>query len=1164
MSSYHWQSNHKRSGVDDLVLLSQVSESAICENLKKRFMEDWIFTYIGPVLISVNPFKAMSYFTDKEVEMYQGAATYENPPHVYALADNMYRNMTIDNENQCVIISGESGAGKTVAAKFIMDYISKISGGGDRATHVKNVVKYSNPLLEAFGNAKTVRNNNSSRFGKYVEILFNAGQPAGGQISNFLLEKSRVVSQNAGERNFHIFYQMCLAADQEIKDNCGITDIDYYGYLNTTDPHVDGTDDRQDWVEVMEAMAAMGMTGDDQFNVISTTAAVLHLGNITFREAGVEKAVPEEADSLDFPSHLLQINKEELMVKLTSRVMSVGSEKVDVTLNVEQAEATRDALAKAVYYRLFENLVRRVNEAMQNQSKKDGLLTIGILDIYGFEIFQKNGFEQFCINFVNEKLQQIFIELTMKAEQEEYVQEGIKWKPIEYFNNQVVCELIEGKKPPGIFSVMDDVCATMHAVKAGADEQLQGKLTGSFSQHQHFQGGGRGFTIHHYAGMVNYDVDGFCEKNKDVLFVDLIEMVKGSQSKLIQTLFAGDKVERTGKKRPTTAGSKIKSQANELVSKLMLSVPHYVRTIKPNETKRPRDWEHQRVMHQIEYLGLKENVRVRRAGFAYRRPFDKFVKRYEILTEETSPKNRKQFRGSVQQAVETILRSVQMETSQYQLGKTKLFIKDPASLFLLEEVRERKFDNFARLIQKAFRKYFSRQKLLRQREEAADIFHKKKQRRKHSVNRNFYSDYIGLDHKPELRTLVGKREKVEFAQTVDEYNRRFKAEKRDLVLTGKAVWLIGRQKVKTGPDKGQMEAAVNRKLELEGIAKVSLSPRQDDIVVIHMNGDYASCLNIPLKTEFVTMLQRKVKERTNSNLKIMFSDTIEFVTKKGKIGGDKRKISFTGGSGDNMVVKTSGIITKDATVAIGEGLPNTTRPKAIQMSGNNRSNSRPAQHNQPQNSLRSAPGIPRGGGVGKGRGGQAMHQPAPASDIYDTMDNDDDDEELYDTMDDNDKNAKPHNAYGAQRGRGRGGFNPGPPRGPVPSQQPQHRPKVQLNRNRVNTMKTANKKSMGPVDMSVLNVPQGGASKTVRESMAVATERPVPGGGRPRPKPRERTVVSLPRVRAVYDYEAQDLDEISLTEGEVLELVKEDDSGWWTGKAKGKEGYFPGSYVEKI
>eukprot|EP00092_Neocalanus_flemingeri_P052340 GFUD01061174.1.p1 GENE.GFUD01061174.1~~GFUD01061174.1.p1 ORF type:complete len:1149 (-),score=317.13 GFUD01061174.1:56-3502(-) len=1133
MSSYHWQSNHKRSGVDDLVLLSQVSESAICENLKKRFMEDWIFTYIGPVLISVNPFKAMSYFTDKEIEMYQGAATYENPPHVYALADNMYRNMTIDNENQCVIISGESGAGKTVAAKFIMDYISKISGGGDRAAHVKNVVKYSNPLLEAFGNAKTVRNNNSSRFGKYVEIMFNAGQPAGGQISNFLLEKSRVVSQNAGERNFHIFYQMCLAADQPVRDNCGITDIEYYGYLNTTDPRVEGTDDKQDWAEVMEAMVTMGMSEEEQFSIISTVAAVLHLGNVTFREAGVEKAVPEEADALDFPSHLLQISKADLEVKLTSRVMSVGgmSEKVDVTLNVEQAESTRDALAKAVYYRLFEYLVQRVNEAMHNTSKNADLLTTGILDIYGFEIFQKNGFEQFCINFVNEKLQQIFIELTMKAEQEEYVQEGIKWKAIEYFNNQVVCQLIEGKKPPGIFSVLDDVCATMHAVKAGADEQLQGKLAGSFSQHQHFQGAGRGFVIHHYAGMVTYDAEGFCEKNKDVLFVDLIEMVKGSQSTLIQTLFAADQVERGGKKRPTTAGSKIKSQANTLVTRLMQCVPHYVRTIKPNETKRPRDWEHQRVMHQIEYLGLKENVRVRRAGFAYRRPFDKFVKRYEILTEETSPRNRAQFRGGVQQAVEHILKSVGMETSQYQLGKSKLFIKDPASLFLLEEVRERKFDHFARLIQKAFRKNFSRQKLLRQREEAADIFHKKKERRRHSVNRNFYTDYIGLDHKPELRTLVGKREKVEFAQTVDEYNRRFKAEKRDLILTSKAIWLIGRQKVKSGPNKGQMEVAVNRKLDLENIAKVCLSTRQDDIVIIHINGDYASCLNIPLKTELVTMLQRKVKERTNKEMKIVFDDLVEFVTKKGKIGGDKRKVSFLSGTGDSMVVRTSGIITKDAAVYIGTGLPNTTRPKVIQASGNNRNQSRAGQQTQAQSTLRSAPGVPRGGG----RGGPVKHLPTTQNDIYDTMD----EEETYDTMDNDDRETKYQPAYGTQRGRGRGSFNPGPPRGPAPSQQPQHRPTVKLNRNRVNSMKSATKKSLGPVDMSVLNVPQGGVSKTVRQSMAVPTERPVPGGGRPRPKPRERTVVALPRVRAMYDYEAQDLDEVSLKEGEVLELVKE-------------------------
>jgi len=925
MSNYHWQSNkHQRSGVDDLVLLHQISETAICDNLKKRFMEDWIFTYIGPVLISVNPFKQMSYFTDKEVEMYQGAATYENPPHIYALADNMYRNMNIDNENQCVIISGESGAGKTVAAKYIMDYVSKISGGGERANHVKNVVKYSNPLLEAFGNAKTIRNNNSSRFGKYVEILFNAGQPTGGKISNFLLEKSRVVMQNPGERNFHIFYQMCAGADQSLKDGCGIADTDYYNYLNSTDPTVEGTNDTSDWAEVLEAMEAVNMSQDEQYNLIKTTAAVLHLGNISFMEQGVEVAVPTDSDTLDFPAHLLEVNKQDLCTKLTSRIMSVGmSEQVNKTLNVEQADVTRDALAKAVYYRVFEYLVKKINDAMQNTSKTSGYFNIGILDIYGFEIFQKNGFEQFCINFVNEKLQQIFIELTLKAEQEEYFQEGIKWKEIEYFNNLTVCELIEGKKPPGIFSVLDDVCATMHAVKAGADQQLKAKLAQNFSRHDHFIDTGLGFEVHHYAGRVTYDVEGFVERNKDVLFVDLIELMKSSKNKFLQKLFQADKTERGGGKRPTTAGTKIKTQANELVKKLMQCVPHYVRTIKPNETKRPKDWETKRVMHQIEYLGLKENVRVRRAGFAYRRPFEKFVKRYEILTDETSPRNKRPLKGTA--AINHILKSVDMEANQYQLGKTKVFIKDPASLFLLEEMRERKFDSYARMIQKAFRKHFSQQMLLKQKEEAADIFYQKKERRRFSLNRNFFSDYIGLDHQPEIRNLVGKREKVEFAETVNEFNRKFKAEKRDLVLTGKAVFLIGREKSKTPPNKGKLVPVVTRKIELDKIAKLTLSPKQDDMVVVHVTGEFANCLEISLKTEFITMLTKKVEERTGKKLKMEFTELIEFITQKGRISGDKRKMTYLPmGHGDKMVIKVSGIITKDATISIGAGLPNTT------------------------------------------------------------------------------------------------------------------------------------------------------------------------------------------------------------------------------------------------
>ncbi|KAL3182142.1 hypothetical protein MRX96_035163 [Rhipicephalus microplus] len=280
---YHWQSQQYRtSGVDDMVLLTKINEDAIVENLRKRYMDDQIFTYIGPVLVSVNPFKQLPYFTNKQVDQYQGAASYENPPHIYALADTMYRNMVIDSEGQCVIISGESGAGKTVAAKYIMAYIAQVSGGGPRVQHVKDVILESNTILEAFGNAKTVRNNNSSRFGKYVEIQFSrGGVPEGGRISNFLLEKSRVVSQSPNERNFHIFYQVCYGASPEMKKELGVANPDYYSYLNQSGVY-------------KKAMTVMGMSEDEQTQFLRVVMGVLHMGMITFVEKGNYAVVEDE------------------------------------------------------------------------------------------------------------------------------------------------------------------------------------------------------------------------------------------------------------------------------------------------------------------------------------------------------------------------------------------------------------------------------------------------------------------------------------------------------------------------------------------------------------------------------------------------------------------------------------------------------------------------------------------------------------------------------------------------------------------------------------------------------------------------------------------------------------------------------------------------------
>ncbi|KAG9470992.1 hypothetical protein GDO78_016125 [Eleutherodactylus coqui] len=922
---YHWQTqNVRQSGVDDMVLLPKITEEAIVDNLKKRYMDDFIFTYIGPVLISVNPFKQLPYFTEKEIELYQGAAQYENPPHIYALADTMYRNMLIDGENQCVIISGESGAGKTVAAKYIMGYISKVSGGGAKVQQVKDIILKSNPLLEAFGNAKTVRNNNSSRFGKYFEIQFSrGGEPDGGRISNFLLEKSRVVSQNSGERNFHIFYQLLEGVSAEDRENLGVTSPDYYFYLNQSAVYnVEDVSDKNEFAETMAAMDVVGVSHEAQASVLKIIAGILHLGNIGFRESG-NYAMVDSEDFLAFPSYLLGIDQSWLKEKLTSRKMDSKwggkSEIIDVTLNVEQACFTRDALSKALYSRLFDYLVEAVNKAMRKDTEE---YNIGVLDIYGFEIFQKNGFEQFCINFVNEKLQQIFIELTLKAEQEEYVQEGIRWNPIEYFNNKIVCDLIENKvNPPGIMSVLDDVCATMHAKGEGADQTLLQKLQSAIGSHEHFNSWNKGFIIHHYAGKVSYTAEGFCERNRDVLFTDLIELMQSSEIPFIRERFS-ENLNADKKGRPTTASNKIKKQANDLVQTLMKCTPHYIRCIKPNETKKPRDWENSRVKHQVEYLGLRENIRVRRAGYAYRRVFQKFLNRYAILTRETWP----EWRGDEKKGVLHLLQSVNMDSDQYQLGKTKVFIKAPESLFLLEEMRERKYDSFARVIQKAWRKHTAVRKYIRMREEASTIVLNKKERRRNSINRNFVGDYIGMDGRPELRQFVGRRERIDFADTVVKYDRRFKTLKRDLVLTPKCLYLIGREKVKQGPEKGQIKEVLKRKIELKDIQSVSLSARQDDFLIIH-EAQYDSLLESVFKTEFLSLLYKRYEESTQRKLPLGFSNQLEFKVKKegwtpwGAAGS--RQIQFQVGTNDVASLKVAG---KALVVSIGTGLPSNSRP----------------------------------------------------------------------------------------------------------------------------------------------------------------------------------------------------------------------------------------------
>ncbi|XP_039629661.1 unconventional myosin-Ie isoform X1 [Polypterus senegalus] len=1116
---YHWQShNVKQSGVDDMVLLSKITEDSIVENLKKRYMDDYIFTYIGPVLISVNPFKQMPYFSEKEVEMYQGAAPYENPPHIYALADHMYRNMVIDRENQCVIISGESGAGKTVAAKYIMSYISRISGGGPKVQHVKDIILQSNPLLEAFGNAKTVRNNNSSRFGKYFEIQFSpGGEPDGGKISNFLLEKSRVVMRNPGERSFHIFYQLIEGANAEQRSNLGITSLEYYYYLNQSGSYkVDDINDKSDFQETIHAMNVIGIFSEEQAMVLQIVAGVLHLGNISFKESGNYAAVESE-EFLAFPAFLLGINQNRLKEKLTSRQMDSKwggkSESINVTLNVEQACYTRDALSKALHARVFDFLVDSINKAMEKDHEE---YNTGVLDIYGFEIFQKNGFEQFCINFVNEKLQQIFIELTLKAEQEEYIQEGIKWTPIDYFNNKIVCDLIESKvNPPGIMSILDDVCATMHAVGEGADQTLLQKLRMQIGTHDHFNSWNQGFIVHHYAGKVSYDVDGFCERNRDVLFTDLIELMQSSEIPFIKALFP-ESLQAEKKGRPTTAGSKIKKQANDLVSTLMKCTPHYIRCIKPNETKKPKDWEESRVKHQVEYLGLKENIRVRRAGYAYRRIFRKFLNRYAILTKESWPS----WHGDEKQGVLHLLRSVNIDPDQFQLGRTKVFIKAPESLFLLEETRERKYDGFARTIQKAWRKYTARKRYVQMREEASDLLLNRKERRRHSINRNFVGDYIGMDDRPELRKFVGKREKIDFADTVTKYDRRFKGIKRDFILTPKCVYLIGREKVKQGPEKGQVREVMKRRIEVERITAVSASTMQDDFIILHEQ-EYDSLLECTFKTEFISLLAKRYEERTQRKLPLKFSNTLDLKLKKENWGpwsaGGSRQVQFLQGQGDMAILKPS---SKTLQVSIGPGLPKNSRP-----SKKNFVQSGAISRQQPSFPVRAAPAPP------------GSHQNGMLKTSHNSVHNS--------------VHHRPAPGYLQAQPKGTGSKMERPSLPPSHSISKERNQRLQPN-------------------LDFLRVPDQGAAgiragqptpkqRTIQRQM---TNRPPPGGGRPKPAPKPKP--QMPQCKALYAYDAQDTDELSFNADDVIEIVREDASGWWTGRLRGKQGLFPNNYVTKI
>lgn len=893
------------------------------------------------MLISVNPFRDLGIYTDAVLQSYKGKNRLEVPPHVFAVAEAMYYNMKSYSENQCVIISGESGAGKTEAAKRIMQYIASVSGeSSSNIQKIKDMVLATNPLLESFGCAKTLRNNNSSRHGKYLQIQFNRqGEPIGANITNYLLEKARVVGQIINERNFHIFYQLTKGATAQQREIYGIQGPETYTYTSGSKcVSVDGIDDVQDFAETLRSMEIIGLHQSEQDQIFRLLAAILWIGNISFVENNEGNAAIKDSSVTNFVAYLLEVNAQDIEKALTERIVETSrgigrrGSVYEVPLNPVQARAVRDALAKAIYNNLFDWIVERLNQSLEAKEGKDK--TIGILDIYGFEIFENNSFEQLCINYVNEKLQQIFIQLTLKTEQEEYVREQIKWTPIDYFNNKIVCDLIEEKRPPGIFAALNDSIATAHADSNAADQNFAQRLS-LLSSNPHFDHRQSKFLIKHYAGDVLYDINGMTDKNKDQLLKDLLLLISKSGNQFLQIIFP-NQVDTDSRRRPPTASDKIKASANDLMNTLSQAQPSYIRTIKPNQTKSPQDYDTKMVLHQVKYLGLHENVRIRRAGFAYRQTFDKFTERFYLLSGKTSYAGDYIWTGDSRSATTEILKDAGIPASEFQMGTTKVFIKTPETLFSLEHMRDMYWHNMAARIQRAWRKFQQRKidaavkiqrawRLQRDgdiyqilRDKGHTIYNNRKQRRRYSLNgyRRFMGDYLGCNDPKSpggfIARSAGINEPVIFSMDGEilhaKFGRSSQRLPRKFLLTHSRLFIITSQLINN-----QLTVVVEKTIQVPSIKYLGLSSLSDDWLAISVQApnEPDSFINCMFKTELVTQLKE-----IRPGLEVKIGPTVQYYKKPGKLTTVKFELDSTAGANDHY---------KSGTVRIGPGCPANSR-----------------------------------------------------------------------------------------------------------------------------------------------------------------------------------------------------------------------------------------------
>ncbi|XP_033197728.1 unconventional myosin 10A isoform X1 [Bombus vancouverensis nearcticus] len=760
-----------QNGIEDMIQLTDLNEASLLWNLKIRYDKELIYTYTGSILVAVNPYKMFDIYGLDQVKLYEGRILGTLPPHLFAVGSSAYSQVTAANNasaNQVVVISGESGSGKTESTKLVMQYLAAVNRAPNNL--VTEQILEATPLLESFGNAKTPRNDNSSRFGKYLEVYFRDGVIVGGRITQYLLEKSRIVTQAPEERNYHVFYELLAGLDQQLRDKYGLLTPDKYFYLNQGgNCEIDGKSDTQDFKALLSAMQVLGFTSEEQDTIFKILASVLHLGNVYFHrkqmrhgQEGVE--VGSDAE-IRWAAHLLQVNSDGIIRALTTKTTEARNERVFTALNIDQALDARDAFAKALYSSLFSWLVARVNHIVYKGTKQTA--AISILDIFGFENFTENSLEQLCINYANENLQFYFNKHIFKLEQQEYAKEKIDWTTINYTDNLPVIHLI-AKKPVGILHLLDDESnfpkATDHSFLEKchynhALSELYSRPRMSSAE----------FAIKHYAGQVWYNVEGFLDKNRDTLRPDVVELLISSKISMVSKMFQHVRTAHeanktmnkpngrfvTMKPRTPTVSARFHDSLQQLLDSMSQCNPWFVRCIKPNTEKAPMKFDMPCVLEQLRYTGMLETIRIRKTGYPVRLLFGHFVDRYRYLVSTHLP------RGAPNKELCRIIldkAAPKDAQSQYQLGLTRVFLRESLErtleynrALILERaaitvqrytrgfLARRRFLNISRstvLIQAVYRGYHERKKFKALKKGvlmAQKIYRGKKQREKFRV-----------------------------------------------------------------------------------------------------------------------------------------------------------------------------------------------------------------------------------------------------------------------------------------------------------------------------------------------------------------------------------------------------------------------------------------------